>query len=270
MRTIVLALATAALLTACAGQVWQSRRPAEIWLLMGQSNMSGRGDLAELPPGSAGPDDRIRVWGNNDVLAAAREPLDSAAGQRDAVSADAQAGVGPGLAFARARLARRPQRRLILVPCAKGGSAIAEWAPADDRQTLFGSGVARARSAARHGRLTGILWYQGETDTRDAASAATWSSSFDLFLGGLRGALGQDVLPVIVVALADPPEVGPYADRYPAWSVIQATQTRLQGPGLTVVPAAGLPRNPDDLHLSTASQQALGLRLAAAAETLVP
>lgn len=270
MRTLVLVLATAALLTACAGEVWQARRPAEIWLLMGQSNMSGRGDLAALPAALAAADARIWVWGNDGVLALAREPLDSAIGQRDAVSADVQAGVGPGLAFARARLAGRPHRRLILVPCAKGGSAIAEWAPAEGHESLFGSCLARAQGPSRHGRLTGILWYQGETDARDPASAAAWSSSFDVFLGGFREALGLKVLPIIVVGLADPPVVGPYAGRYPGWPTIQAAQARLHEPGLAVVSAAGLPKNADDLHLSTTGQQTLGLRLAAAAETLAP
>lgn len=266
MRAAVLLMATAALLTACASGLWSSRRPPEVWLLMGQSNMSGRGDVAELSAALATPDPRVRVWGNDDVLTVAQEPLDSAVAQRDPVSADLQAGVGPGLAFAHARLAHDPDRRPILVPCAKGGSAIAEWTPAEGRHTLFGSCVARAKSASRHGRLTGILWYQGETDAREPAQAAAWAAEFGTFLVGLRQALDQLTLPVVVVSLADPPETGRYAGRYPHWATIQSTQVRLSGPCLAVVSAAGLPKIADDLHLSTAGQQTLGMRLAEAAE----
>ena len=235
---------------------------------MGQSNMSGRGDLAEMPPDMAADDPRIQVWGNDGVLAVAREPLDSAKDQQDVVSADAQAGVGPGLVFARARLAGRPHSRLILVPCAKGGSAIADWAPAAGHGSLFGSCVARARSASHHGRLTGILWYQGETDASDPTRATAWSSSFVAFLSGFREVLGLNTLPIVVVSLADPPVGGPYGGRYPEWSTIQAAQSQLHGPGLAVVSAGGLPKNADGLHLSTGGQHILGLRIAAAAETV--
>jgi len=237
--------------------------------MMGQSNMSGRGDLAEQSTALKLPDTRIRVLGNDGVLAVAREPLDAATGQRDPVSADLQAGVGPGRAFAHARLAGRPDRRLILVPCAKGGSGIAEWLPSERNDSLFGSCVGRARSASRDGRLTGILWYQGETDAGDPTRAAAWPSSFDLFLKGFRDALGVGTLPIIVVSLADPPVVGRYAGRFPEWSTIQGAQAELQGVSLAVVSASGLPKNADDLHLSTAGQETLGLRLAEAAETLL-
>lgn len=204
------------------------------------------------------------TWGNDGVLAVAREPLDTAIGQIDPVSSDAQAGVGPGLAFARARLAQDPDRRLILVPCAKGGSAIAQWAPAAGRDSLFGSCVDRAASASRHGRLTGVLWYQGESDTRSIEAAVAWPAQFETLVIALRNALDRRDLPVIAVSLADPPMRGPYAGRYPAWSQLQAAQSRLSLAGVVIVDATGLPKQEDDLHLSTAGQLRLGGLMAAA------
>jgi hypothetical protein len=266
MRTAVLLMAVAALLTACATGIWHKPPRPEVWLLMGQSNMSGRGDVSELPADFAVPDPRIMVWGNDGGLAVASEPVDSAVGQVDRISADVQAGVGPGLAFARVRIAQQPNRRLILVPCAKGGSAIAEWTPADGRDGLFGSCVARARAAVRQGRLAGVLWYQGERDARSVDDALAWPARFERMATALRIALARQDLPIVVVSLADEPVRGPYAGRYPAWQAVQAAQASLRVPGVVVVAAAGLPKGEDDLHLSTAGQILLGTRLASALE----
>jgi hypothetical protein len=271
MRIAAALMAGAALLTACASGLWpRAAMEPEVWLLMGQSNMSGRGLLAELPPGWNRPDPRILLLGNDGVVRPAVEPLDSAEGQIDAVSADAAAAVGPGLTFARARLEADPDRRILLVPCAKGGTAIAEWTPATDRSTLFGSCVARAREARTFGRLAGGIWYQGESDTRTWEAAQGWAARCADMLSAFREAMAQPNLPVIVVSLGDPPEIGEYAGRYPHWEAVRAAQDALRLNHVRVVPARGLPRNSDGLHLSTAGQLALGRRLAEAAETLVP
>lgn len=239
----------------------------DIYLLMGQSNMSGRGVLEEAPPGALDPDERIRVYGNDGVWREAVEPLDSSNGQIDAVSAD-QAGVGPGLAFAKALVRKDGWRRVGLVPCAKGGSAIREWQPATARTTLYGSCLARAREAATAGRIAGILWYQGETDASDEASATAWAPHFATMIASFRLALGRPDLPLVVVGLGDPPRTGKYATRFPIWRPVQTAQAQLHLPTQAYVSAAGLPRNPDELHLTTASQIRLGAALANAIETL--
>lgn len=233
----------------------------EIFLLMGQSNMSGRGATEEIPPGALAPDLGIRVLGNDGVLRTAKEPIDSAEGQIDPVSADTAAGVGPGLAFAKARIAVTG-RAIVLVPCAKGGTAIALWKRSDSRQTLYGSCLARARQAQAIGPVTGVIWYQGESDTETAALAALWPVRFRALVTDLRRDLAAPRLPVTIVAIGDRPLSGKYAGRFPFWREVQATQVSLRLPGVTVVEAQGLPRNADELHLSTTAQIALGKRLA--------
>ena len=73
-----------------------------LFILAGQSNMSGR---AELPDDQA-LDPQIVVFGNDYRWRVAVEPIDSPQGQVDAVSADMAddlARFSPGVAFARAR-----------------------------------------------------------------------------------------------------------------------------------------------------------------------
>lgn len=233
----------------------------DVYLLAGQSNMSGRGALAELTAAERALDPRIRLYGNDGKWRVAAEPLDDAAGQVDAVAEDRQAGVGPGLFFARALLKHR-NRPILLVPCAKGGSAIGRWAPGAGRDTLYGACLARAREAG--GRVAGMLWYQGESDTGSAEKAAAWKASFETLVASLRRDLAAPRLPVVFVQLADRATSPERAARYPAWETVQQAQTSLSLRCTRMVPAKDLPLNADELHLSTAGQRALGPRLAAA------
>jgi hypothetical protein len=235
--------------------------PRAIYLLMGQSNMSGRGVLTEVPPGSLDPDDAIQLYGNDGRWRKAAEPLDTARGQIDKVSRDPD-GVGPGLAFAKAMLKRHPGRPIGLVTCAKGGSAIGEWKPSTDRSTLYGSCLARAREAAPFGQIAGMLWYQGETDARTEARAQAWAGLFTQMIGQFRADLGKPDLPLAVVGLGDQPQAGGFAGQFPAWNTVQASQKSLRLDHQVYVSAAGLPRNPDELHLNTDSQVRLGGMLA--------
>jgi Carbohydrate esterase, sialic acid-specific acetylesterase len=238
------------------------QRP-QVFLLMGQSNMSGRGDLAALP--QQVPNPNILLFGNDDVLKTALEPLDSPVGQIDMVSADNLAAVGPGMSFARTLRTSFGLRSIILVPCAKGGSSLAQWSPNPSPSTLYGSCLRRAKAAITEGaELGGVLWYQGETDAASLSETALWPSRMATLVFRLRQDLRSTTLPWVVVGLADYPAAGPRP--YPGWSEIQRAQLRLprQIRNLAHVSAAGLSTNADSLHLDTVAHEQLGPKLAAA------
>jgi len=238
----------------------------EIYLLAGQSNMSGRGLLADLTPEERTADPAIRLYGNDEQWRVALDPLDDATGQVDPVSADPKAAVGPGLFFARA-LRRMHGGAVLLVPCAKGGSSMEEWTPSDRRDTLYGACLARARAVGGH--VAGILWYQGETDAGRPEAAGAWQSDFEALVARFRLDLDDDRLPVVMVQLADPPSPEVSAPKtYPAWSAIQAAQAEPPPSCVDMVSAKGLPRKEDELHLTTEAHRQLGGRLAVAMEGL--
>jgi len=232
----------------------------EVYILAGQSNMSGRGDPAALSDTERVADPRLRLYGNDGQWRPALDPLDDPAGQVDAVSADRQASVGPGLFFARALLRAR-DADIALVPCGKGGSSIARWQPGRDRTTLYGSCVARVVEAGGH--PSGLLWYQGESDAEKSISAApSWASSFRRMADGFRRDLKAPRLPIVMVQLADRPDVN--TARFPGWAAIQEQQAQPFGRCTAMVSAKGLARNADGLHLATDAQRVLGPRLAEA------
>jgi hypothetical protein len=244
-----------------------SRAPGtDVFLLAGQSNMSGRGDLRELTDVEREPDPAIRLYGNDGRWREALDPLDDPNGQVDPVSADPQAAVGPGLTFAR-ELRKIRKRPVVLVPCAKGGASIVRWRPDAARESLYGSCLARARAVGE--RVRGILWYQGETDAESETRSAEWAKAFSDLVRSLRADLGSERLPVVFVQLADAPRWPERARSFPGWSTIQEAQGNLREQCVSMVSAKGLATRDDELHLTTEAQRGLGVRLAAAMHMLL-
>jgi Carbohydrate esterase, sialic acid-specific acetylesterase len=235
---------------------------ADIYILAGQSNMSGRGIVPQVTPPELVPDPSIMLYGNDGVWRVANEPLDTAAAQIDTVSTDTNAGVGPGLAFAKMMRRRNPRRPIILVPCAKGGTSLKQWSPDVSRATLYGSCLARVREVTPRGRLAGLLWYQGESDARDQVSASQWGEGFEALMTAFRTDLAAPNLSILMVGIADPPKVGRFADQFPFWSIVQQEQANMTGKNMHYVSAVGLEKLDDDLHLTTKGQIDLARRMA--------
>lgn len=267
MSWLVAGLGLTALIGAAgsAGSAGGAAPLPDIYVLAGQSNMSGRGALAELTEQERAPVPGVAMLGNDGIVRPAMEPIDGARGQQDMVSADRLAAVGPGLFFARALIARQ-RRPIILIPCAKGGSAIDRWRPGGDRTTLYGSCLARVRSV--RGQLAGILWYQGESDTENMAAAAAYGAALADLVGHFRRDLERADLPFIFAQIADRPIAPEHVARYPGWGRVQMAQRDLALRCAYMVPTGGLVRQADKLHLVTDAQRRLGSGMARAVEML--
>jgi hypothetical protein len=160
----------------------------DLFLLIGQSNMAGRGKLDSLPVKS----DSILVLNKNNEWVVATEPL-----HFDKPVA------GTGLAFSFAfEILKSTRRKVGLIPCAVGGSSIDAWMPgATDKATgtiPYDDAIRRAVLALKSGQLKGILWHQGESDSNERA-AALYEEKFYALLRNLSRDLdvNLDRIPVI-------------------------------------------------------------------------
>jgi len=240
-----------------------------IFLLAGQSNMSGRG-VMENPPPAALPD--VFVYGNDGHWHEGKEPVDFAEGQIDLVSADPGAGFGPSIAFAEALLARRPGTPIGLVPCAKGGSALAEWTPSRSPQSLYGSCLSRALAASALGTVKGILFFQGEADAVDPIHgigiplyAESWAKEFSVFVAAFRRDLASPVLPVVFAELGKNPNLAAFN----RWELVKAQQRSVSLPAVGMIHTDDLELG-DALHFTTESYRIIGQRFASVMDTLLP
>ncbi|MBN8525036.1 MAG: sialate O-acetylesterase [Planctomycetes bacterium] len=227
-------------------------RPLSIVLLLGQSNMAGRG---RADPVATEPHPRVLAWSRDDRWVPARDPL-----HWD----KPEAGVGPGLACASALVAADPAAWIGLVPAAVGGTSITVWEPgAQDPVTRafpYDDALRRARAALRHGVLRGILWHQGEAD-RGAAARAHYAQRFTTLVARLRAELQAPDVPVVAGEL---PQLHP--DRQADTTAFNGILAGLipQIPRFAVVGADGLRDGGDRLHLDADSARAFGRRYATA------
>ena len=177
----------------------------DLFLLMGQSNMAGFGCVRSDDPWSPGdfdPEPGVLVLGGQSKVRS-----DSPQGRmvwRPAAHPlhlnQRSCGFGLGLPFASRLREAAPERMVGLIPCAWGGAAISEI----HRGTpLFRNAVRRVRHGQRVGRLRGVLWHQGESDTRTADAAAAHADLLRAFVGDLRSEVDQAELPFLIGDLAE-------------------------------------------------------------------
>lgn len=225
--------------------------PRVLYLLIGQSNMAGRG---RVDAESTRIHPRIQAWSRADAWQPAVDPL-----HYD----KPEAGVGPGLAFAQVLAEADPQAEIGLIPSAVGGSAISLWQPgAQDPVTKafpYDDALRRARLAQCDGRLGGILWHQGEADRGDERRPL-YAESLIALVTRLRTELDAADVPFIVGELAQLRE-----ESRAATAAFNAILHDLVGriPRFACVSAAGLRDGGDRLHLDTASAREFGRRYAA-------
>ncbi|KAK6939654.1 Sialate O-acetylesterase domain [Dillenia turbinata] len=227
-------------------------QPKSIFILSGQSNMSGRGGVGRVKwdgvvPPECEPSPSILRLGPNLTWEEAKEPLHAD------IDLNKTLGIGPGMSFAHSVLAQEPSLGPIgLVPCAVGGTNITEWARGG---LLYSDMVRRAKAAVKHGgTIRAILWYQGESDTIIEEDALRYKHRLKKFIEEVRCDLKLPTLPFIQVGLAT--ALGPYID------IVRAAQFGVKLPNVKIVDAKGLPLEWDHVHLNTPAEVKLGKMLA--------
>ena len=234
----------------------------DVFLLLGQSNMKGRGVMPDEPA----RDPRIVMMHlKDDRWYVARHPLHLVGDARTFQGAD-NAGVGPGMAFAEALLARNPRARIALVPCAVGGSSIKLWQKGARLydEALRRALLARETTAAAGGVIRGALWLQGEADATTAGLAAHEAKLLKL-VDELRADLGIPDLPFLVCTIGEMKQPGDDAERIQ----MKAEMNRLllslstKRPHVDCVDARALTTHLGDfVHFDTAAQDEIGRRYA--------
>ena len=237
-------------LAACDSKDTEIAAQYDLYLLIGQSNMAGRGVVDDLGVS----DKNISMLTQDGLWVPAADPLHF--DKPDYV------GVGPGLSFAKAMAAQDKTRRIGLIPAAVGGSAIAAWAPGgyheDTKTHPYDAAIARTRLALKDGTLKGILWHQGESDSH-AEKAPLYQGALITLVENLRHDLGAPDVPFIVGGLGDF-----RTDNKPGALAITAIlkDAPFYIPDTGFVSASGLSHGGDGVHFDTASARELGARYA--------
>lgn len=256
-----LVLLSALLFTHYAAAQKASPPPKEkfhLFLLVGQSNMAGRGAVEEQ---DTKPHARVLMLNKDGEWVPAVEPIHFD---------KAGAGVGPGRTFGTLYAEANPGITVGLIPCAVGGSPIDTWKPgAAHSQTKshpWDDAIRRAHLAQKSGIIIAILWHQGESDSNDKLAPGYEAKLHDL-IARMRKELEAPNVPFIAGQMGKF-EGTPWNDARK--QVDKSHQELPKKVKLTAfVSAEGLNHRGDRLHFDAPSARELGKRYFTAFQPLV-
>ncbi len=155
------------------------------FLMVGQSNMAGRGDMGDVDP----IDNEKCVMFRMGMWQPMTEPVN--------IDKTSKAEFAPGISLASSfadELQRHTGKKIGLIPCAYGGSSIEQWQPGE---ALYDNAVFTAKLALRRATLGGIIWHQGESNCSNF-NYGDYKAKFLRTMNGLRSELSAEELPLIL------------------------------------------------------------------------
>lgn len=220
-----------------------------LYILMGQSNMAGRGPITDEFKNDGNP--RVFMLNKNMEWVTAQNPLH--------FDKPKVAGVGPGLAFGVDMAKANPKVKIGLIPCAVGGTPIDHWKPGEFNKATnthpYDDALVRIKEAMKSGLIKGVIWHQGEANS-SPKKAPLYLAQLDTLVNRIRKEVGNPKLPFIVG------ELGRYRNNY------QLVNTELAKvpssiPFTGLATSEGLVHKGDTTHFDGTSANTLGHRFAA-------
>ncbi len=221
-----------------------------LYLLIGQSNMAGRG-VIEVPAPSAHP--RVLKFTHENKWAPGTDPLHFD---------KPIAGVCLGTSFAAVMAEANPDITIGLIPCAVGGTPLSRWEKGGD---LYQQAVERAQAAMQAGTLKGILWHQGESESGSEERSRTYAARLSKMVGELRQELDAPQVPFVAGELGQFRRQESQDGKPTFWKLVNEQINSLPQtlPHSGSVSSEGLDHKGDHVHFDTAALREFGLRYAA-------
>ena len=235
-------------MVACALQAAEAN--FHLYLLVGQSNMAGRGKI-ELQDKVAVP--RVLMLNKVNEWVSAVDPI-----HFDKTIAGVSLGRTFGIEMAKVN----KEVKIGLIPCAVGGTPIRRWQQNGD---LYKAALKRAKLAQKDGVIKGILWHQGEGDSGKEETAKIYEAQLHAMVTAWRKDLGGVNIPIVVG------EMGRFYKRAKFKHLVDAALKALPSKmkHAAWVSAEGLEHKGDVVHFNAASYRELGKRYAAKMQALL-
>ena len=215
-------------------------------LIIGQSNMGGRGFLADVEPIN-NEDEGIRALRNGRWI-----PMYTPINPDRKTS-----GVNLVESFAK-RYHDERKVTVGIIPCADGGTCLDQWAVGG---LLFDHACYMAELASRTSTIVAVLWHQGESDTT-AERAPLYEEKVMKIFRALRERLNLHDVPFLIGGLGDFIYNFYPQERHPYIKMVNETLQKIgeSNEMFGFVSAKGLGSNPDNIHFSAPALREFGLR----------
>jgi len=213
-------------------------------LIIGQSNMGGRGFKEEVPPVV---NDKLYVL-RNGRWRAMYVPVNP-----DRVTS------GINLVESFADLyAKEHNVDVGIIPCADGGTCLDQWQVGG---LLFDHACYQCELASRTSTIAAVLWHQGESDCSEDRYPF-YEEKCTVIMNALRQKLGLYDVPFLLGGLGDYLEFCERSEKYKNYPYVNEALKRIaeKDKMMGYVSAEGLGANPDNLHFSAEALREFGVR----------
>jgi hypothetical protein len=231
-------------------------------VMAGQSNMVGGASLASLseplqPWAEAMPEVAFRQWLNGSEY--------GSSGWSEALS-PRNGLIGPEMSFAHRLAQARPDESVAILKVAYNGTNLGcDWAPDGCGYHLYNKlklltqyWIEDLEKTGVTCRLAGLVWIQGESDSRTSWAATSYFDNFKLLVESLRIDTHRPFLPVVAVRVY--PRGAEY--QYSWWVRAAMRDLSTVDPWVDSVGIGDLSLMSDHVHLTADSMVRTGIRAA--------
>lgn len=215
-----------------------------VYLLLGQSNMSGQGEMGKLNQQQKRFPSNVTLIVHGDIVSLAQFSK-----------------FGPEVSFAQAIAKKYPKKAIRLIKYAPGGSLMKDWTI--KKQGTHYDTLIKQIKHSNHGKIIpidGILWMHGERDTKSKQLAKGYEAGMKRLLTMLRAEFDKPTLPVVIARINMPKAFRP------AVPEVRKAQENIAkaSPYTSLISTDDLSKVADNVHYDTKAQLALGARFAEA------
>lgn len=209
------------------------------YLLLGQSNMAGRGNVAELDHGMKTMPANVTYFLHGSKADISR-----------------QAKFGPEVAFAKELAKKYPNKKINLVKFAPGGSMMRDWQKGRPHYQTMTKQLNKVRKDHNlEGDISGVLWMHGERDTKSISTAQSYKGNLERFIRTIRQDMNKANLPIVIAQISVPEAYRP-AEIKMIKKAQQQTASDVSG--VKVFSTEQLSKRSDNVHYDTKGQIGLG------------
>ena len=223
----------------------QAAEPLDVYICAGQSNMVGAGQKEELPAELQAAQTNVFVFDGAKWIV--MEPSKR---------------VGPEVSFAYT-LQRALNKPIGIIKHAKGGTNLAkDWNPADPK-SLYSQLKQKVDAAgkAREIRIAGMIWMQGENDSRFEEMAKVYSQNLANLIQTARKDFNSPETP-FAAGRVNPPPAYKFAD------LVRTAQEKCTVERYSCINCDELTMQEGNLHYDTAGLVEMGKRFAQSIQNL--